>query len=206
MVNKSVLDLYKAYLVNVAKKEGRPFRMPNDSSTLEERPDFKFFIVLDRMLKSKLINNNKKINKFIDFAYSKLDNFHVIDIVDNIERLSEEYKNIKEDTEVETKNKIKVAFDNLIKYVIINKIKDPIELEKGNPPEILKLWKKGELDERVLVKVYDLKKIKTKPWFRAYCGELASSYSKIEKNINNDVNISSLIEGELLRYKTIFKN
>ena len=46
MVNKSVLDLYKAYLVNVAKKEGRPFRMPNDSSSLEERPDFKFFIVL----------------------------------------------------------------------------------------------------------------------------------------------------------------
>jgi hypothetical protein len=78
--------------------------------------------------------------------------------------LSEEYKNIKEDTEVETKNKIKVAFDNLIKYVIINKIKDPIELEKGNPTEILKLWKKGELDERVLVKVYDLKKIKTKPF------------------------------------------
>jgi hypothetical protein len=204
MVNKLTFDLYKSYLVKIAEKEGRPFRLPKTSKTLEERSDFSFFIVLGKKLNEKDIKDRKKIDKFLAVACSTLEGFHVTDIVDSFERVLEEYKNVKEDTKIETEKKIKVAFDNLINHCIINSVKDERELLKGSPPTILKLWKEGKLDERVLVKIFDLKKIKSKPWFRAYCGDLASRFSKLEKNINSNVHLSSFIEGELVKFKTIF--
>jgi hypothetical protein len=85
-------------------------------------------------------------------------------------------------------------------------IKDVKELAKGSPPVILKIWKQGDLDERLLVYLYDLKKVKTKTWFRVYCGKLASDYKKIETNINSNVNLVSYIESELVKFKTTIKN
>jgi hypothetical protein len=205
MVNKLTFDLYKSYLVKVAEKEGRPFRLPKTTKTLEERTDCSFFIVLGKKLKEKDISSRKQMDKFMDVACNALESFHVTDLVDSFETLYESYKNVKEDTKVEIEKKIKVAFDNLIDYCIINSVKDEQELLKGSPPTILKLWKTGKLDERILVSMFDLRKIKNKPWFRAYCGDLASRFIKLEKNINSNVHLSSFIEGELVRFKTIFK-
>lgn len=204
MANKLTFDLYKSYLVKVAEREGRPFRLPKTSKTLEERSDFSFFVVLANKLKEKNIVDRKKMDKFLQVSCNTLEVFHVTDIVDSFERVYEEYKSVKEDTQIEIEKKIKVAFDNLINHCIINSVKDEQELLKGSPPTILKLWKEGRLDERVLVSIFDLGKIKSKPWFRAYCGDLASRYSKLEKNINSNVHLSSFIEGELVKFKTIF--
>jgi hypothetical protein len=204
MVSSSVFILYKAYLVKVAEREGRPFRLPKNTKTLEERSDLSFFIVLEKKLKEKQVTQKKKIETFLEVSSKELESFHVTDIVDNFDRLYAKYKDYKEDTTVETQRKIKVAFDNLINYCIINNIESENDLKKGNPPTILKLWKEGGLDDRVLISIFDLSKIKSKPWFRVYCGELASKYKKLATNINNNIHLSSFIEGELVRFKTIF--
>jgi hypothetical protein len=204
MASNITFDLYKSYLVKVAEKEGRPFRLPKTTKTLEGRSDYSFFVVLGKKLNDKDITTRKKIDKFLEVACNILESFHISDVVDSFERVQEEYKSIKEDTPRDTEKKIKVAFDKLINYCIINSVKDEQELLKGSPPIIMKLWKEGKLDERVLVSVFDIRKIKRKPWFRAYCGDLASRFSKLEKSINSNVHLSSFIEGELVRFKTIF--
>jgi hypothetical protein len=204
MVSSKVFNLYKSYLVKVAQREGRPFRLPKNTKTLEERSDLSFFIVLEKKMKDKLIDHKKKYETFFEVASKELESFHISDIVTNFETLLPKYQDYKEDTLIETKRKIKVAFDNLTKYVIINNIESEDVLYKGSPPKIMKLWKEGAIDERVLVSMYDMSKVKSKPWFRVYCGELASKYKKLTTNINNNVNLSSFIEGELVKFKTIF--
>lgn len=204
IINKHIFDVYKSYLIKIAQREGRPFRLPKNTKSLEERQDSSFFVVLSKKLKEKHINEKKRIEKFIEVSEKKLEVFHITTLVTNFDDLYESYKEFKEDNFIETKRKIKIAFDMLINYCIINNIESEEELIKGNPPLILKIWKEGKLDERVLVTIYDLGKLKTKPWFRVYCGELASKYVKLEKSIKNNVDLSSFIEAEQLKFKTIF--
>jgi hypothetical protein len=205
MENKLLFESYKQYLVKIAEKEGRPFRLPKNLNSLEGRSDSSFFYVFSDKLRSKNIFEQRRIAVFLEVAYRQLQNFHITDIVQSFDELYEAFKNYKEDTQVEVQRKIKKAFDNLIEYCIINKVSSEGQLFEGSPPLILKLWKQGKLDERVLVMIYDLNKVKSKTWFRVYCGDLASRFNKVKKNINSNVHLSSFIEGELVKFKTIFK-
>lgn len=204
MESKLLFESYKQYLIKIAEKEGRPFRLPKNTKTLENRSDYSFFIVFSDKLRSKKIFEQKRIAMFLEVAYKQLQSFHISDIVQSFDELYEAFKNYKEDTDLEVKRKIKLAFDNLIEYCMINKVSREDQLYEGSPPLILKLWKQGHLEERVLVMLYDLNKVKQKTWFRVYCGDLASRYSKVKKNINSNVHLFSFIESETVRFKTIF--
>jgi hypothetical protein len=97
MENELLFKVYKSYIVKVAEKEGRAFRLPKDMSTLEKRTDLSFFIVLTDKLKEKKIYAMPTIQRFLDVAMSELRDFHVSDIVENFDNLHEVYKNVKED-------------------------------------------------------------------------------------------------------------
>jgi hypothetical protein len=92
MVNKHTFDLYKSYLVKVAEIEGRPFRLPKSTKTLEERSDCSFFVVLSNKLKEKEISDRKNIDKFMSVASDTIEDFHISNFVDSFEQLVQKYK------------------------------------------------------------------------------------------------------------------
>ena len=63
-------DIYKEYLINVAKKEGRPFRLPKDESKFIERPDYTLFYGLMKELEKKDIKSLKDMKEFMSNASS----------------------------------------------------------------------------------------------------------------------------------------
>jgi len=137
MVNNTVFNLYRSFLVKIAEREGRPFRLPKSIKTLEERPDVSFFYVLDKKLRTNDITKKPKVDLFMGIAINELQCRHISDIVDNFNDIFCKFKEYKEDTFTDTKKKIKIAFDNLIKYCIINDIENEEELKRGNPPMIM---------------------------------------------------------------------
>ena len=66
---------------------------------------------------------------------------------------------------------------------------------------LLEIWKKGGIDDRVLIALFDLKKVERKPWYRIYCGELISKLKKIRTEMEQNVELVSYIESELLKFK-----
>jgi len=196
--------IYKQYLVQLASLEGRPFSLPKTNVTMLERSDSHFFYALTKKLKDKAITNTKQITVFMETARKTETDFHISDVVKNFQVIWDKYKLIKEDTTKETKNKIKKAFEFLTEYCIINDINRYEDLLKGSPPVLLKLWKRGSVDERVLISLFDFDKIKRKPWYRVYCGDLVPRIGRISKQIGNNVELSSFIEGELVKFKEIF--
>lgn len=199
-------EVYKQYLIQIANKESRPFRLPKTNISLLERTDQSFFFVLMKKLTSKGIKNKKQIAVFMESARKYLPTFHISDVVDNFESIWENYKAVKEDSVDEAKIKIKKAFEYLKEYSIINGIESYEDLLKGSPPVLLKLWKRGSVDERVLVSLFDFETVKRKPWYRIYCGDLVPKLKRINNEIKNSVDLVSLIETELVKFKGYFGN
>jgi hypothetical protein len=201
----SILSIYREYLVNVAERECRPFRLPKNTNSLEKRNDYPFFIVLEKKCREEGISSIQDIKNFMKIFNDKLPEFHISYIVSDFETMYEHYKKYKPDTDEKKKIKIKKAFDFLAEYCIINNINNYEDLFKGSPPTILKLWKGGKIDDRLVVKLFDLSRIKNKPWARAYCGTLLSRMLKIQAEIEEG-SLSSFIEYEQLKFKNKINN
>jgi hypothetical protein len=194
-------ELYKQYLVQIATKEGRPFRLPKNVSALDKRTDASFFYALQKKLEQNGVSDKRKIQLFMETACKKLSVFHISDILDGFEEVFNTFKNTKEDGLKEKKEKILKAFVYLKEYSIINNINTYEDLTKGSPPILLKLWKQGKLDDRVIVTLIDFNMMKKKPWYRIYCGALIPKIKNISDEIRNNVHLVSLIESELLKFK-----
>jgi hypothetical protein len=197
-----LFHVYKQYLVQIASKEGRPFRLPTSITSLEKRTDAPFFYVLKDKLIKHGIKKYSDITRFFELAVKQLHTFHITDIIDNFNDLYEVYNKTKNDNTLEAKkNKIKKAFAFLTEYAIIKDINTYEDLLKGSPPILLKLWKQGKLDDRMIVTLIDFDKIKKKVWYRIYCGEIASKINRLKDEIGANVELVSTIENELLKLK-----
>lgn len=199
-----VFNLYKQYLVQLAFKEGRPISMPKTTTSLMIRTDIKFFYALSRKLQDKSLKNKKQVSVFMETARKSLTYFYISNVVTEFEDIYEKYKLVKEDSTREIVIKIKKAFAFLKEYCIINSINSYEGLLKGSPPIILKLWKSGKIDERVLVSLFDFESVKKKPWYRIYCVDLASKITSVHSEIRKNGDVFSVMESELVKFKESF--
>lgn len=196
-------QVYKQYLVQVAIKEGRPFALPKTTDSFEKRTDKSFFYVLTK----KLNNDGVKINRlsqFMETACDKLSYFHITDVINNYDEIYEIFKNKKENTIEEERKSLKIAFDFLKEYVIIKGVTLE-DLKIGSPPVLLKLWKQGRLNDIIIVALLDFNKIKKKSWYRIYCGKIIPKLKTIESRLQNDVELNSFIECELVKINSFLK-
>lgn len=200
--DKYLFCIYKQYLIFVANKQGRGFTLPKNDFTFQQRNDHRFFKVLGGKFKEKRVPL-KKINIFFEVAGEVLLDTHISDVVDSFDEIYAKYKSIKEDTVTETKRNIKKGFDNIVSYCIIKEITDYEVLLRGSPPPILRLWKEGKINEKVLLSLYDISKVSKKPWFMIYGGDLSRKAKKIIKDINKDVHLNSYIESEKVKIKSV---
>jgi len=196
-------QVYKQYLVQVAVKEGRPFALPKSVDTFEKRTDKSFFYVLAKKLNADGVKINK-LTQYMEVACSKLTYFHITDIINNYKEILEAFKTIKEHTKEDDIKGIKIAFDFLKEYSIINNITLD-DLKKGSPPTILKLWKQGRIHDLALVALLDFNQIKKKSWYRIYCGKIIPKLKSLESRLKNDVELNSYIECELVKINSILK-
>lgn len=196
-----LFDVYTQYLINMAIKEGRPFQVPKGLTTLEKRRDKSFFYVLENKFKKEGIKERYQISLFLEIARDMLVNFHISDVVTKFDEIKSVFFDHKEDTVDDKKKKIKIAFAFLQEYCIINNINKYENLLKGNPPVLLKLWKSKKIDERAIIVMFDLEKVKKKTWYRIYCNELITKSKKIQQELKTNIDLLSFIETELVKFK-----
>lgn len=194
--------VYKIYLIQLAKRMGRPFCVPKEYKALMERNDYKLFMFLSDKLKNNGIYSEKQINKFFECAGEITLEYYVVDFLKDFDRIIELFKNKKEITQDERLLKIKKSFDYLKEYCLLNNVKDLNELCVGNPPIILKLWKNNKIMAEVLAVTFDCESIKKKTWYRIYCGNLQQNINKIR----GDHGLSSILNNEVLNIKNEIKN
>jgi hypothetical protein len=195
----NLLTIYREYLVQVAERECRPFRLPKSTDSLEKRNDYSFFLVLEKKLDDEGFDK-MAIKRFMKVCQEKLGDFHISYIVDDFDELLATYKTTKIGSAEDEEIKIKKAFDFLAEYSIINNINTIEELGNGSPPTILKLWKGGKIGDLVVVKLFDLSQIRKKVWARAYCGKLLTSNAKLKQEVTTG-RLSSVLEFEQLKLK-----
>jgi hypothetical protein len=207
MVENFTFTVYCNYLAFVAEKNGRPFCLPKRRETLEQRTDYSFFCVLASKLSKNGIKAPYLIKRFFDYSSKKMTSFYVKDFVQCFDEAIVEFQKVKDIdiNKVDYFLEIKKSFDNLREYAIIRKIEKFDDLVVGEPPALLKLWKGGKVHEAALVYMLDFKKLKEKAWFKIYCGDLSNKINKISKNIETTVDLASFLEGEQIKFKTIFK-
>ena len=155
-------DIYKEYLINVAKKEGRPFRLPKDESKFIERPDYTLFYGLMKELEKKDIKSLKDMKEFMSNARWYLENsFYIRHIVDNVEFIIKYQQNNenKETMKFDSFAIIKKSFETLTETCLLENIKYE-NINIGSPSLLLKLWKKGKVDKVTTVYLGDLKDYK----------------------------------------------
>ena len=204
-------QVYKQYLVQVAVKEGRPFAIPKSTETFEARTDKSFFYALCKMLKKDDVDRSK-LALFMETACNNMTYFHISNVVTDYEDLYKKFKMVKPKTKKDEYIAIKIAFDRIKEYAIINKLQME-DLEKGSPPILLKLWKKwerentqGRIGDEVIVTLLDFNKLKKKSWYRIYCGGIIPRLKQIQDKLKNDVDLNSFIECELLKINSELKN
>jgi len=201
MENRFLLLVYREYLIQVASREGRPFRLPTTTNTLRDRADYRMFAALAHRLEDKEIDSVKKIKKFMAVAERvTVNSFHVSEIIGNFDNLLEHYRNEKEETVDDKKLVIKKAFDYLEEYCIMNELSYD-DLFKGSPPVILKIWKEGNISDEVLLFMFDINIMKKKTWYKIYCGNLISKAKHVLESINSNVYLYSFMECEQLKLK-----
>ena len=196
-MGNSLLSIYQEYLVQVAERECRPFRLPKNTSSLEKRNDYSFFLVLEKKLADNDVETRPQLKRFMKIAGEEIGDFHISYVVDDFDKLLKTYKTKKVGTDEDEKVRIKKAFDFLAEFCIMNRINTIEELAIGSPPTILKLWKEGKIGELIVVKLFDLSQIRKKVWARAYCGELLSRMSKLKTEVKTG-RFSSFLEHEQL--------
>jgi hypothetical protein len=201
----NLLIIYKEYLVKVASRECRPFRLPKNLNSLEKRNDYSFFLVLEKKLSENGIKSKYQITKFMTISDEYLQEFHISDIVLKFDEILEEYKNHKEETDEEYRLRIKKSFDKLAEYCIMNGINNIEDLNMGSPSVLLKLWKGGKIDDVVVIKLFDLSRISKKSWAKAYCGDLLNSFRKKQAEIQNGIH-SSFLEHERVKFNKTINN
>ena len=189
--------VYRHYLVKVAEKAGRPFRIPNNYETLQKRNDYELFVVLSEKFKNHGIEVEKSIKRFLSTASEMVSEFYIIDILKEFDTIREANNKKPLVCEHDILIDIKKSFEFLKEYCLLHNVKNLEELNSGAPPIILKLWKNHKIREEVLAVMFDFDSVKKKTWYRIYCGTL-------EKNINSirrDNRLSNFLNDELLKIK-----
>lgn len=201
----SVFVLYKSYLIQKATQDGRPFKLPSDDSTLVTRNDYKLFLGLDKLLKdSKLTVHEYKL--FMICARNHLQgSFYISSILDYFNVILKEYKEREVPTENVVIKEIQSGFKKLEEFVIINNIRSILDMSRGNPPSILKLWKEGTISDIVLVHLIDLSELKRKSWFPVYCATLYPNINKIKSIISYNSDIKECLVFESKKLADIMK-
>jgi len=197
--------VYKKYLVQVARKENRAFRLPKTNHKFLERNDYKLFVRLATVLYENGIITQGRVDAFLEYSRTQLEDFHVTDILADVNNLIKLFKKIKQETTGDLQNKVRKSFDNLKEFIILKHINNYEELNKGQPPLILKLWKEGLIIEEVIACIYDFDAIKKRPWARLYCGDIISRVPKIRDKMKQ-VDLISNVESELLKVKKMTSN
>lgn len=197
----NVLELYKNYLIQKATQEGRPFRLPKNSNTLVDRKDYKLFLgLLKRLTDSEVEYRSYK--HFMRAAREHLQGeFYISSILEYYDVIYKEFSESKEDQSwCNLIKKIKNSFKKLEEYVIINNIRTVEEMNIGNPPIILKMWKEGKVEDIVLVYMLNLDALKRKSWFKVYCSGLYQNINKLKSMIayNPEIKECLIIEMETL--------
>lgn len=197
----NILELYKTYLVQKATQEGRPFRLPKNEDTLVNRKDYKLFLGL-----LKLLNDSKlEVKSYRHFMQSAREHlqgeFYISSILEYYPVIYKEFSEKKSDQLwIPLLKEIKNSFEKLEEYVIINNIRSLDEMNIGNPPTVLKMWKEGVIKDIVVVYILNLEMLKRKSWFKVYCAGLYQNINKLKSMItyNSEIKECLIIETEKL--------
>ena len=189
-------SVYKSYLVQLAKRSGRPFRIPESYQSLETRNDYKLFLCLSEKLHDSGLTR-RNLSKFFENADKIVLEFYVVNILKDYDEIIKIYNSVIEINDEDIKLKIIDSFNFLREYCHINNIKTYAELYEGNPPIILKLWKNKKIIEEILAVMFDFNNVKKKTWYRVYCGSVENNINKIRRNSR----LLEFMNDELVRLK-----
>jgi hypothetical protein len=188
--------VYKEYLISSAQMEGRPFSIPKSTKTFEERPDKLLFFKLWHELKERSMDNKSGVKQFFSYARNYLKEAqHISSLINNIDEIIlHGREHCTTETRQELVYKIQKSISYIEEYCLLNK-KSYDDLFLGTPPQIMKDWKAGKIDNLTGHFLVDVQKMKKEPWFKIF-GKGFQSTMMRSKGLMIEHKLDDMIEAE----------